>query len=99
MILDNWGPNDFKDKVAVRPLRVQMPTPHFNTASLTHADITDDRLRDAYRKMAEIISLQGDRGEAYLPIFARLHKEIQFRESNKSLLALAKEVASKSPTP
>ena len=38
--------------------------------------------------------LLGERGEAYLPIFARLHKELQSRETNKSLLALASEVAS-----
>jgi len=76
-----------------------MPTHQFNAASLTHAEITDERLRQAYRKIAEIISLQGRRGEAYLPIFTRLHKEIQSRESNKSLLAMAQEVAATIPEP
>lgn len=74
-----------------------MPKSRFNAASLTHAEITDDRLLAAYQKVAEIISLQAEDGEAYLPIFARLHKEIESREANKSLLSLAKDIAAKEP--
>lgn len=57
---------------------------------LSSDDITLDLITEAYEVMARIVTQHGDR---YLPIFQRLHNEIEEYRSHDSLLKLAKNIA------
>jgi len=48
-----------------------------------------ERIRNAYHTVAKIISLYGD---AYLPIFERLHNELKTAESKCDLKLLAIQI-------
>ncbi len=58
---------------------------------LKEEDITIEVLRDCYKIMAKVVSIQG---EKFLPIFERLHMEIKLREKNKNLIQIANQIAS-----
>jgi hypothetical protein len=90
----DWGPNDFIDKIAIRPRPVELPRIFNRRSTEATAPVTDERLHDAYRTMAQIVSLHG---EAYLPIFARLHEEFECRKGEKSMLRIAEDVAGLRP--
>lgn len=62
---------------------------------LTKEDITDDLLDECYIMVAKIIDSYGD---AYLPIFERLHAEIKAREKQKEMLRKAKNISRDKPT-
>ncbi len=53
---------------------------------LQDSDVTDEMLHDSYILMADIVRTHG---EQFLPIFERLHSEIEAREAKKSLLDTA----------
>jgi hypothetical protein len=88
--MGEWGPDDFIDKIAMRPRPVELPRIFNRNSAESAPPVTDERLEDAYRTMAEIVSLYG---ETYLPIFARLHEELECRKGEKSMLRIAEEVA------
>lgn len=90
----DWGPNDFIDKIAIRPRPVELPRIFNRSSTEATAPVSDERLQDAYRTMAQIVSLHG---ETYLPIFARLHEEQECRKGEKSMLRIAEEVAGFEP--
>ena len=58
-------------------------------------EITDSLLEDCYVLLADII---GRNGNAYLPIFERLHVEIEAREKQKEMLRKAKLLSRNEPT-
>ena len=53
-------------------------------------EVTLTDLEDGYRKIAILIDLYGD---IYLPIFIRLHKEIEAKKEAEKFKALALKVA------
>ena len=55
-------------------------------------EVDDERLEAAYIAMAEIVTTYG---ETYLPIFQRLHDELETRRSNKTMMNIAKEISKK----
>lgn len=59
-------------------------------------DVSDEMLEESYLTMAQIVKLYGER---YLPIFERLHEEIQSRENKKALLDAALKAAKDGPDP
>lgn len=65
--------------------------PHvFNSvAPPMQGDMSDERLRAAYEILASIVATHG---EIYLPLFERLHTEIQKRESHTSFVSLARSI-------
>ena len=61
---------------------------------LTKQDITDDLLQDCYVLLANIIDRHGN---AYLPIFERLHVEIENREKQREMLQKARTISRGKP--
>ncbi len=59
-------------------------------------DVTDSMLQESYVIMAEIVKVYG---EQYLPIFERLHEEIDSRQKKEKLLAAALKVSIPDPEP
>jgi hypothetical protein len=90
----DWGPNDFMGKIAIRARPVKLPHVFNRSSTVGTAPVTDEQVLDAYRTMAQIVSLHGD---TYLPIFIRLHAELESRKSEKSMLKIAQEVAGFEP--
>lgn len=56
----------------------------------TESGVTDDELLQAYRSLAGIV--QGPSGEKFMPIFERLHREVQERKRIRSLKDIARAV-------
>jgi hypothetical protein len=52
--------------------------------------LTDQKLRSAYVLIAEIVTAHG---EVYLPIFKRIHDEVEARKANRDLLSIASAIA------
>lgn len=48
--------------------------------------LTDENLQAAYKIIAGIVS---QHGETYLPIFKRVHEEVELRKKQNDLLSLA----------
>jgi hypothetical protein len=46
-------------------------------------EVTDEILHDCYAVMAEVVTRYGD---TYLPIFERIHKELEARKKRQALL-------------
>lgn len=46
-------------------------------------EVTDEQLRECYAVMAEVITRYGD---SYLPIFERIHKELEVRKERQTLI-------------
>ena len=61
---------------------------------LKKKDITDELLEECYLALAFIVDRYG---EVYLPIFERLHLEIEERKKTKALLKEARQLSSKKP--
>lgn len=53
--------------------------------------ITEEQLREAYKIAADIVARYGD---AYLPVFERLHKEVQKLNVASDLKSIALNIAS-----
>ena len=83
-----WTPEIYAEKIS--PTRIQPfhLAPAFAVRSAS-AEVGDERLEKAYSAMAEFVTAYGD---AYLPIFRRLHDEREQRNANQSLLDLAKKI-------
>lgn len=58
----------------------------------TKKHLTDERLNEAYEIMAGIVR---DLGDEYLPVFKRLHEEIEKRKAAGNLKDIALQVAQK----
>ena len=56
----------------------------------TEQDMTPERLEETYRIVAKMVKVGG---KVYLPIFERLHSEIQSLKENQSMLDYALKVA------
>ncbi len=52
--------------------------------------LTDEDLQTAYLLIAGIVKKHGD---AYLPIFKRVHEEVELRKKQNDLLQLAMKIA------
>ena len=83
-----WTPEIYAEKIS--PSRIQQLhlAPAFAVRSAS-AEVDDERLEKAYIAMAEFVTAYGD---AYLPIFRRLHHEREQRTDSRSLLDLAKKI-------
>lgn len=53
-------------------------------------ELTNDDIQEAYKKMAIIVSLHG---EKYLPLFNRMHQLVQARKADCALLVIAQKLA------
>lgn len=53
-------------------------------------EITDELIEECYKTAAQVVK---QHGEAYLPIFERMHMEREKRIKNRSLMQMALEVA------
>ena len=62
--------------------------------SLARSDITDEVLHESYILMANIVNLYGD---IYLPIFERLHREIENSRRKRVLVKAARNISEKNP--
>lgn len=51
--------------------------------------VTDELLESAYLIIAGIVTAHG---EKYLPVFKRIHEEVQERKAQKNLLSIAAEL-------
>lgn len=58
-------------------------------------ETTNEQLREGYRIAAEVVALYGD---AYLPLFQRLHGEIQKLSDTAELKSIALQIASANVT-
>lgn len=52
--------------------------------------MTEDRIRNAYQISAKLVELYGD---VYLPIFERMHKEVELLSQKRGMKELALSVA------
>ena len=77
----------------LRPRRSDRLSSNFTAHSRPHikdSDVTDDMLLEGYAILAGIVKLYGDQ---YLPIFERLHLEIENRKTTRRLIDKALHVA------
>jgi len=51
--------------------------------------VTDENMQSAYLIIATIVK---HHGEKYLPIFKRMHEEIEVRKAQKNLLEIASQL-------
>ncbi len=66
----------------------------YSKINLKSDDITIELLEEAHKASAEIVKRHGDN---YLPIFIRMHKEIEQRKNNQSYKEIALQIASSNP--
>lgn len=90
------GTQDWDAKVQVKRLLPKISSLSAEFApvvrrEITKADISDELLTEYYIFMAKIVETYG---EAYFPIFERLHNEIEKRNRQRTLLDTALKVAS-----
>lgn len=62
----------------------------FTFIQKTASEITLDDIIDAYAVIARIVTIYGDK---YLPIFERLHREIEEHKMKNKMLNIARNVA------
>ena len=86
---DCWKPEGVLTKLN-EGFRSEQLHVEFKRVALSPSDITNERLLSAYAAMAEIVALHG---EAYLPIFERLHNEVEQLERKTDLLELARSIS------
>ncbi len=82
-----WHINDYLGKL--RPRRDDTLSDSFTASTrlyIEEKDITDEMLFESYTIMAHIVSAHGDN---YLPIFERLHTEVENRKAKKELIDTA----------
>ncbi len=86
-----WAVEDHLEKLY--PRRCEKLSDRFSESSrqdLQDIDVTDELLNESYVFMADIIRTYG---EQFLPIFERLHSEIEMRKEKRHLLKAAIEVS------
>ena len=79
--------DDYLEKLY--PRRCEKLSGHFAASSRQCAeeiDVTDELLHESYLFMAHIVRTYG---EPFLPIFERLHSEIEVRKEKRALLETA----------
>ena len=76
-------------KKARRALQPRRLPEKFNAAAPSSDEMTDERLLSAYEALASIISVHGDQ---YLPLFKRLHAEIEDRKKNDDYVKMARDI-------
>ena len=89
-----WRVDDYIERL--RPHRADTLSECFTASSRKYfeeKDITDDMLIECYTVMAHIVKAHGDH---YLPIFERLHSEIENRNAKRKLLDTALQVSKNS---
>lgn len=81
---DDWKVEDYLSRI--------MPNKHlglresFSVKSapmIEDHEVTNEQLRECYAVMAEVITRYGD---LYLPIFERIHRELEARKERQALL-------------
>jgi len=75
---------DIKNLIPVQP-----KDKVYSKMNLKSGDITLELLDEAYKASAEIVKLHGDK---YLPIFIRMHKEIEQRKNNQFYKEIALQI-------
>jgi hypothetical protein len=90
-----WHINDYMEKLC--PHKDDTLSAYFTASSriyIEEKDITDEMLLESYTIMAHIVNPHGD---SYLPIFERLHTEIEKRKTKKELLDTAMQLSKSAP--
>jgi len=86
----NWSVDDYKDKLLPRRGQLISQFSLVQRKNVCKADITDELLEECYLFTAQIVEVFGDK---YLPIFERLHAEIQIRKERRETLKKALKIA------
>ena len=86
-----WTIDDYLDKLFPYP-REQLSKSFAKSSCdvIQDKDVSDEMLHESYIVMAEIVQCYG---EQYLPIFERLHEEIDSRQKKRELLDAALKAA------
>lgn len=83
----DWAIDDYIDKLRPQPREyLSRSFAKSSSPELRDKDVSDQMLQDCYVVMADIVNRYG---EEYLPIFQRLHEEIESRRMTKELLDAA----------
>ena len=86
-----WVIDDYLEKL--HPQRSEKLSDRFAASSRQNVqdiDVTDELLYESYVFMADIVKTYG---EQFLPIFERLHSEIEIRKEKRHLLKAAIDVS------
>lgn len=62
----------------------------FGGGAMKQRTVSDEDLAKAYKIMAKVIR---DHGDKYLPVFQRLHEEMETRKSKQGLKDIALQIA------
>jgi len=86
-----WSKDDYLEKLYPR-FREKLSDQFAdnNHPRIQECDITDELLNESYVFMAHIVKTYG---EQFLPIFERLHMEIESRKAKQSLLDRAMDLS------
>lgn len=87
----DWVIDDYLEKL--HPQRNEKLSDRFAASGRSNVediDVTDELLYESYVFMADIVKTYG---EQFLPIFERLHSEIEIRAEKRSLLETVTEVS------
>ena len=84
MVGDDWKVEDYLFRIMPNK-NLSLRESFSGTAApvIEDHEITDEQLRECYAVMAEVITRYGD---CYLPIFERIHKELETRKERQALL-------------
>ena len=85
-----WDKNTCLKRMAPKNGRLSKIFEQKTRRTIQDKDVTDDLLEECYVMIARIVK---QHGEEYLPIFERLHTEIEERKSRKKLIELAHNVS------
>lgn len=86
-----WAIGDYLEKLDPRcSERLSDRFAESSRQNVEDIDVTDELLYESYVFMANIVRTYG---EQFLPIFDRLHSEIEIREKKRSLLEVATEIS------
>lgn len=86
-----WTADDYFAKLYPQPRgRLSNSFAKSSSGRIQDKDVSDKILQESYIVMAEIVQTYG---EQYLPIFERLHEEIDSRQQKRELLDAALKAA------
>lgn len=98
LVSREWHIDDYVERL--KPVRMASISTEFVQTARRHEkiekhDVTDELLEECYVLVAKIVDCYGD---AYLPIFERLHYELEQRRKQKDLINIAKRISKGEPT-
>jgi len=91
----NWVVDDYLDQLLPKTKKLSKAFQKNASCLIKDEDVTYEMLKESYINMAHIVKAYGDH---YLPIFERLHQEIQIRKKKDKMLNLAISLSNKNNT-